>query len=98
MPIDAQDAGWGSARLGIGIAGLGAVGLAIARGLPRGLAGLKLVGVSARRHDVAASRLAENHLSVPVLPMRSLAEQCDVVVECAPAAAFRSIAEPAIAA
>ena len=45
--------------LRIGIAGLGTIGLPVARALQRGIPGLELVAVASRRRDVAEQRLAE---------------------------------------
>src|SRR5690606_32410984 len=44
----------------------------------------------------AEQRIAELTRPVPVVPLAALAERADVVVECAPAAAFREVAEPAL--
>ena len=89
--------------LSVAIAGLGAIGLAVARRLDEGqgggIAGLRLTAVSARDHGRAAARMADFAAPVPVLKLAELgACGADVVVECAPAAHFREIAEPAIAA
>ena len=85
-----------SRELSVAIAGLGAIGLAVARRLDAGLEGLRLVAVSARNREGAAARMADFAAPVPVLALTDL--EADVVVECAPAAVFREIAEPAIAA
>lgn len=85
-----------NSELQVGIAGLGAVGLALAERLDAGLPGLHLTAVSARDLDRAAQRVASFRSPPQVVPVETLALQADVVVECAPAAAFRSIAEPVI--
>lgn len=79
-----------------GIAGLGTIGVPVARALQRGIPGLDLVGVVSRRRDVAEQRLAEAGIKVPVVSIADLAGMADVVVECAPANEFRSIAEPVL--
>ncbi len=84
--------------LTVGIGGLGAIGLPLARRLDRGLFGLKLVAVSARDRAGAATKLAGLRTPVPVVPLGDLARHAQVVVECAPAAVFAEIAEPAVAA
>ena len=81
--------------LRVAIAGLGAVGLEVARRLG-GVDGLALAAVSAQDRPAAAKRMAAVDASVPVLPVEELAEHADVVVECAPAAVFPRIAEPAL--
>jgi len=78
----------------IAVAGLGAVGLAVAKALDRGIAGLALAAVSARDRDAAARRLAGLRQPVPVLEIAALEPRADVVVECAPASLLRPIAEP----
>lgn len=79
-----------------GIAGLGTIGLPVARALQRGIPGLELMGVVSRRRDVAERRLAEAGVNVPVVSIAELVDRADVIVECAPAKEFRSIAEPAL--
>jgi aspartate dehydrogenase len=79
-----------------GLGGLGAIGGALARRLDRGLPGLRLAAVSARDVARAERRLAGLGMPVPVVTLADLAGLADVVVECAPAAVFREIAEPAI--
>jgi len=85
-----------STELAVGLGGFGAIGGAVARRLDRGLPGLRLVAVSARDVPRAEQRMAELARPVPVVPLGALAERADVVVECAPAAAFREVAEPAL--
>jgi len=82
--------------LRVAIGGLGAVGLTAARTLDAGVAGLALVAVSARDRVRARDRVAGFAAPPPVLPLADLADTADVVVECAPAAVFREVAEPAV--
>ena len=84
--------------LNIGIAGLGTIGVPVARALNEGIPGLALVAVASGRREVAQQRLAAAGISVPVVSVPELASMAEVVVECAPARAFRSIAEPVLAA
>jgi aspartate dehydrogenase len=85
-----------SPALGVAVAGLGAVGFEVTKRLADGLEGLALVAVSARNRERAKTRIAGIGVDVPVLPVGELAEIADVVVECAPAAVFSTIAEPAL--
>lgn len=85
-------------ELCVAIGGYGAIGEAVARRLDAGIEGLKLVGVSARDAVKAESRVAKLKRPVPVVSVDKLAELADIVVECAPAAAFLDIARPALAA
>jgi len=82
--------------LRVAVAGLGAVGLEVAMRLAGGIDDLVLAAVSARDRAAARTRMAAVDAGVPVLPVAELAEVSDVVVECAPAAVFPAIAEPAL--
>ena len=81
----------------VAIAGFGAIGKAVATRLDRGIEGLMLAGVAARDMARAAAAMADFARPVPVLPLSRLGEAADIVVECAPAALLREIAEPALA-
>ncbi len=90
--------------LRVGIAGLGTVGLPVARWLDGNAGGnapgnsdtLVLAAVSAANEKRAAERVAEFKAPVPVVGLGGLAECADVIVECAPPELFTEIAEPAI--
>jgi aspartate dehydrogenase len=83
------------APLRIGLAGLGAVGLEVAKRLIAGVPGLTLAAVAVR--DAAKARGALPALaSVAFKPATALAEDCDVVVECLPPPLFRDVAISAI--
>jgi aspartate dehydrogenase len=84
------------AELRIALAGFGAIGGAVGRRLDRGLPGLRHAAVSARDVAKAKARLAGFARPVPVVGLDRLADHADVVVECAPAAVFHEVAEPAI--
>jgi aspartate dehydrogenase len=85
-----------AAELKVGLAGFGAIGGALARRLDRGLPRLRLAAVSARDVARAERRVAALAAPVPVVKLAVLAGLADVVVECAPAAVFCEVAEPAI--
>jgi len=80
----------------VAVAGLGAVGFEVAMRLAGGIDNLTLAAVSARDRAAAGARMATVDARVPVLPAGELAEVADIVVECAPAAVFPLIAEPAL--
>ncbi len=84
------------APLTVGIGGLGAIGLEVARALDKGIPGLELVAVSARDRDKAARNMADFAKPVPVIGLAELAGHAQIVVECAPAAVFAEVAEPAV--
>jgi aspartate dehydrogenase len=83
--------------LRVAIGGFGAIGKVVAQRLDRGIDGLALTAVSAR--DAARAKLAMAGFvrPVPVLPLARLGEEAEIVVECAPAALLRELAEPALA-
>lgn len=82
--------------LKVGLAGLGAVGLEVARRIEIGIPGLVLTAVSVRDVEKARRNLPQIGLSVQVQPAEALAETCDVVVECLPPEMFRTVATAAI--
>ena len=81
----------------VGIGGLGTVGFEVARRIDAGeIDGLTLGAVSARDHARARARVAGFRSPVDVVSAGELAARADIVVECAPAAVFREIAEPVV--
>ena len=81
----------------VGIGGLGTVGFEVARRIDGGeIDGLTLRAVSARDHARARARMTGFRTPVDVVGVGELAERADIVVECAPAAVFREIAEPVV--
>ena len=78
------------------IAGLGAIGGRVARGLDDGIDGLTLVAVSGRDPEKTKDAVAKLRKPVDVVSPDELAKRCDIVVECAPTAAFESIAVPVL--
>jgi aspartate dehydrogenase len=82
--------------LRVGIAGLGAVGLDVAKRLATGVPGLTLTAIAARDVEKARRALPQIGNGVAWRNTSELATDCDVVVECLPPALFRSVAESAI--
>lgn len=80
----------------VAIGGFGAIGAKLAKRLDEGIEGLQLVAVSARNQERVRAAIASFRSPPAVLALGALARDADVVVECAPAAVFREIAEPAI--
>jgi aspartate dehydrogenase len=83
--------------LRVAIGGFGAIGKVVAQHLDRGIEGLVLAAVSARDGARANSAMAGFGRPAPVVPLASLWEYADIIVECAPAALLRELAEPALA-
>lgn len=86
----------GRNTLRVGIAGLGAIGMTVARRLDEGIAGLVLTAVSARDRARAGRRVEGFETAVSVVAPEELADAADIVAECAPAAVFPRVAEPAV--
>lgn len=83
--------------LRVGIAGLGAVGLDVARRLIDGdVPGLVLAAVAVRDADKARRLLPQIGDLVALRTASALADDCDIVVECLPPTAFREVAVAAI--
>jgi len=82
--------------LKVGLGGLGAVGLDVARRIEAGIPGLVLTAVSVRDQDKARRNLPQVGGRIPVVAAEALAETCDLVVECLPPAMFRAVASSVI--
>lgn len=80
----------------VGIAGLGAVGLGVARRLETGIPGLVLAAVAVRDPEKARRNLPDAGGRIAIVAAEALAQSCDIVIECLPPALFRSVAIPAI--
>jgi aspartate dehydrogenase len=83
--------------LRVGLAGLGAVGLDVAKRLIDGdVPGLTLTAVAVRDADKARRELPQIGDMIALRTATALADDCDVVVECLPPALFRDVAIAAI--
>jgi aspartate dehydrogenase len=81
----------------VGIAGLGAIGLKVARTIDAGeIPGLTVTAVSARDADKARRNLASFMTQPMLVGLSELATQADVIVECVPARHFTEVAEPVL--
>ena len=80
----------------VAVAGLGAVGMPVARALAAGIEGLELAAVAARDLERARGRIEGVAPGIPVVPAAELARRAEVIVECVPKAAFAEVAAPAI--
>jgi aspartate dehydrogenase len=79
----------------VAIAGLGAIGLPLARALDAGVDGLRLMAVACRDPVKARASLAGFQSAPLIVEIPELAE-ADIVVEAAPSAIFERIALPAL--
>jgi len=82
--------------LAVGIIGYGTIGRVVARALDAGIDGMRLAAVATGRRDKAAAAMAELSQPVEIMSIAAVAECCDIVVDCAPKAVFRDIAETAL--
>jgi aspartate dehydrogenase len=82
--------------LKVGLAGVGAVGLDVARRIGTGIPGLALTAVAVRDAEKARRNLPQVGNSIALLPAETLAQHCDLVVECLPPAMFRAVASSVI--
>ncbi len=80
----------------VAIAGLGAIGKAVARKLDEGVAGLSLSAVAVRDPAGAGGFLETLSRRPAVVALHALAGHADIVVECAPAQMLVAIAEPVL--
>jgi aspartate dehydrogenase len=87
----------GAKGVKLAIAGLGAIGLAVARAIDAGtVPGVRLVAVSARDHAKARKAIGGFRSKPRLAGLAELAEEADVVVECLPAQRFAAVAYPTI--
>ena len=78
----------------VAIAGLGAIGRALARRLADGVPGLELAGVAARDRGKAQAWLDGQRISCPILELAGFPAVADLAVEAAPAAVLEQICRP----
>jgi aspartate dehydrogenase len=84
-------------ELKLAIAGLGAIGLAVARAVDAGrLPGIRLVAAAARDMEKARKATAGFKSPPRLMGLAELAEAADVIVECLPSAQFPAVAGPAV--
>ena len=79
------------------IAGLGVIGMRVAKYLDEGAVPNISLSAVASRDPAKAAAASESLQSPPkVMPIESLADAADVIIDCTPAAIFRDVAVPAI--
>jgi aspartate dehydrogenase len=78
----------------VAIAGLGAIGRALARRLAAGLPGVTLACVAARDRAKAQAWLDEQKIACPLVELEALPQYADLAIECAPAAIIEDICRP----
>jgi aspartate dehydrogenase len=78
----------------IAIAGLGAIGRALARRLAAGVPGLELACVAVRDRGKAEAWMEEEGIDCPIVPLAEMPRHADLAVEAAPAAILEEICRP----
>jgi aspartate dehydrogenase len=78
----------------IAIAGLGAIGRAVARRLTDGLPGLSLAAIATGNAGKALDWLKEQNIDCPVVELDELPRHADLAIECAPASLIEKICRP----
>ena len=78
----------------VAIAGLGAIGRALARKLADGVPGLALACAATGDHAKAQAWLDAEHIACPLLEPEDFPMHADLAVECAPASALERICRP----
>src|ERR1041384_7284656 len=78
----------------VAIAGLGAIGRAVARRLTDGLPGLSLACIATGNADKARGWLKEQNIDCPVVELDEFPKHADLAIECAPASLLERICRP----
>jgi aspartate dehydrogenase len=82
----------------IAIAGLGAIGRAVARRLTDGLPGLSLACIATGNAPKARDWLKAQNIDCPVVELEDFPKYADLAIECAPGAMIDRICRPMLAA
>ncbi len=80
----------------VGIVGLGAIGMQLARALDAGVPGLKLAAVAVRDAEKARAAMKGFRDRPLILDIAKLPRECDIIVEAAPASVFAEVAQAAV--
>jgi aspartate dehydrogenase len=78
----------------IAIAGLGAIGKAVARRLTDGLPGLTLAAIATGNTAKAKDWLTSQKIDCPVVELEEFPKHADLAIECAPASLLERICRP----
>jgi aspartate dehydrogenase len=80
----------------VAIAGLGSIGRSLAKKIDAGLPGIRLTAAASRDADKARAFLGELRGRVALVPLGTLHEHADLVIECAPSNLLPQIAAPTL--
>ena len=82
------------AEIRVGIAGLGAIGRALAKGLNEGVPGLTLACAAAGDRAKAQAWLDAQGIQCPLVALEDFPKHADIAIECAPSSALERICRP----
>ncbi len=82
----------------VAVAGLGAIGRAVARRLTDGLPGLKLACIATGNEAKARTWLEAQKIDCPIVALEDFPKHADLAIECAPAALIERICRPMLSA
>ena len=82
------------ADIRVGIAGLGAIGRALAKSLNEGVPGLALACAAAGDRAKAQAWLDAQGIKCPLVALEDFPKHADIAIECAPASALERICRP----
>ena len=80
----------------VGIVGFGSIGTEVAKALIKGVDNFSLYGIVSRSTENAQKRILQLQHEIKIYDLETLVNNCDVVIDCAPKEAFRSIATKCI--
>src|ERR1700759_51857 len=84
----------GNGTTHIAIAGLGAIGRAVARRLTDGLPGLSLAAIATGNAAKARDWLKDQKIDCPVVELEDFPQNADLAIKCAPASLLARIGRP----
>jgi aspartate dehydrogenase len=82
------------AEIRVGIAGLGAIGRALAKSLNAGVPGLTLACAAAGDRAKAQAWLDAQGIACPLVALEDFPKHADIAIECAPSSALERICRP----
>jgi aspartate dehydrogenase len=80
----------------VGIVGFGSIGTEVANALIKGVDNFSLYGIVSRSTENAQKRILQLQHEIKIYDLETLVNNCDVVIDCAPKEAFRTIATKCI--